>query len=73
MTIAEPDLVVTKTSSETALNLGDEVYFYIDLQNMGGSDAWNANILDEVPDEMCEYDPTTSPEFSVPAKSDRSR
>ncbi|MHC4609138.1 MAG: isopeptide-forming domain-containing fimbrial protein, partial [Planctomycetota bacterium] len=65
MTIAEPDLVVTKTSSETALNLGVPATFTIDVQNIGGSDAWNVTILDQLPDGpaggMCDYDPTTGP------------
>ncbi|MEN8244135.1 MAG: isopeptide-forming domain-containing fimbrial protein [Thermodesulfobacteriota bacterium] len=65
MIIAVPDLVVTKTSSETALNLGDTITYYIDLQNMGASDAWNTTILDEIPAEMCDYDPSTAPGFSV--------
>jgi uncharacterized repeat protein (TIGR01451 family) len=59
MTIVEPDLVVTKTSSETALNLGGTATFTIDVQNTGGGDAWNTTILDEIPVGMCEYDPTT--------------
>jgi uncharacterized repeat protein (TIGR01451 family)/fimbrial isopeptide formation D2 family protein len=65
MTIAEPNLAVTKTSSETALNLGVPATFTIDVQNIGGSDAWNATILDQLPDGpgggMCDYDPTTGP------------
>ena len=65
MIISEPDIVVNKTSSTPALNLGDTAFFYIDLQNMGGSDAWNINILDEIPAEMCAYDPTTGPGFDV--------
>ncbi|MEN8258287.1 MAG: isopeptide-forming domain-containing fimbrial protein, partial [Thermodesulfobacteriota bacterium] len=63
MTIAEPNLVVTKSGSETALNLGIPATFTIDLQNTGGSDAWNATILDQLPDGptagMCDYDPTS--------------
>ena len=65
MIIAEPDLVVTKTSPQTALNLGDTATYYIDLQNLGGSDAWNTTILDELPAEMCSYDPTTGAGVSV--------
>jgi fimbrial isopeptide formation D2 family protein/uncharacterized repeat protein (TIGR01451 family) len=65
LTIAEPDLVVTKTSSDTALNLGVPATFTINVQNVGGSDAWNATILDQFPDGpgggMCDYDPTTGP------------
>ncbi|MCG6909780.1 MAG: DUF11 domain-containing protein [Deltaproteobacteria bacterium] len=65
MIIAEPDLVVNKTSSETALNLGDTTTFQIDARNLGGSDAWNTTIVDEIPAEMCEYDPTTGSGLSV--------
>ncbi|MBE0599229.1 MAG: DUF11 domain-containing protein [Desulfuromonadales bacterium] len=61
MTIAGPELVVTKTSDETALNLGIPATFTIDVQNSGGSDAWRATILDQFPDGadagMCDYDP----------------
>ncbi|HEX9803043.1 MAG TPA: isopeptide-forming domain-containing fimbrial protein, partial [Gammaproteobacteria bacterium] len=65
MTIAEPELVVSKTSSETALNLGVPATFTIDVQNTGGSDAWNVKIIDQLPDGagagMCDFDPTTAP------------
>ncbi|HKI51358.1 MAG TPA: hypothetical protein VJ995_04740, partial [Geothermobacteraceae bacterium] len=50
MTIAEPELVVSKASSTTALNLVDAATFSIDVQNIGGSEAWNATILDRLPD-----------------------
>jgi uncharacterized repeat protein (TIGR01451 family)/fimbrial isopeptide formation D2 family protein len=37
--------------------------FTIDVQNSGGSDAWNVTILDQLPDSadagMCDYDPRT--------------
>jgi fimbrial isopeptide formation D2 family protein/uncharacterized repeat protein (TIGR01451 family) len=64
MTIVEPNLVVNKTSTETALNLGVMAPFTIDVQNTGGSDAWNVTILDQLPDQdpdtgMCDYDPRT--------------
>ena len=69
MTIAEPDLVVTKSSPDTALNLGIPASFTIDVQNNGGSDAWNATIIDEFPDGpfagTCDFDPTTGPGFSA--------
>ncbi|NOR43804.1 MAG: DUF11 domain-containing protein, partial [Gammaproteobacteria bacterium] len=62
LTIAEPDLVVTKTSNESVLNLGTQADFTIDVQNNGGSDAWNVTILDQLPDGatagMCDFDPT---------------
>jgi uncharacterized repeat protein (TIGR01451 family)/fimbrial isopeptide formation D2 family protein len=59
MTIVEPKMVVNKTSSETALNLGVFSTFTIDIQNTGGGDAWNTTILDVIPVGMCNYDPTT--------------
>ena len=67
MTIAEPDLVVTKSSSTTALNLAGSATFTIDVQNIGGGDAWNATILDRLPDipgvtGMC---PVTAPAVSA--------
>jgi uncharacterized repeat protein (TIGR01451 family)/fimbrial isopeptide formation D2 family protein len=65
MTIAGPNLVVTKTGSETALNLGVPATFTIDVQNTGGSGAWNTTILDDLPPfsggaGMCDYDPRTA-------------
>jgi uncharacterized repeat protein (TIGR01451 family)/fimbrial isopeptide formation D2 family protein len=64
MTISEPNLVVTKTSSETALNFGTPATFTIDVQNIGGVDAWNVTVLDQLPDGatggMCDYDPTSA-------------
>jgi len=60
MTIVGPNLVVTKTSNETALNLGDTAIFTIDVQNTGGGDAWNTTILDKIPIGMCDYDPTAT-------------
>ncbi|MDH5628752.1 MAG: isopeptide-forming domain-containing fimbrial protein, partial [Gammaproteobacteria bacterium] len=62
--IAEPDLIVTKTSPATTLNLGISADFTIDVQNVGGSDAWDVTILDLLPDTptagMCDFDPTAS-------------
>ncbi|MFO7619894.1 MAG: hypothetical protein R6W81_01330 [Bacteroidales bacterium] len=69
MTIEEPDLVVTKTSSETALNLGTSATFTVDVQNIGGSDAWNTTIVDRFPDGptggMCDYDPISGAGISA--------
>jgi len=69
MTIAEPDLVVKKTSPVSNLNVGTAAPFTIDVQNIGGSTAWNATITDKIPAApneggtggMCGYDPTTAP------------
>ena len=52
MTIAAPELVVTKTGPATlgrTLNLGEWGDFGIDVQNTGLGDAWNATILDRLP------------------------
>jgi uncharacterized repeat protein (TIGR01451 family)/fimbrial isopeptide formation D2 family protein len=58
LAIIEPDLVVTKTSPVTNLNLGTWAPYTINVQNTGGSDAWNATITDNLPAGMCVSDPT---------------
>ena len=64
LTIGEPSLVVTKSSPDTAMNLGSPATFTIDVQNTGGARAWDATIIDELPDTasagMCDTDPTAS-------------
>ncbi|WP_455207592.1 isopeptide-forming domain-containing fimbrial protein [Kaarinaea lacus] len=60
MTIGEPDLVVTKSAADTALNLGISTTFTIDVQNNGGSNAWQSTIVDQLPDGMCDTDPTAT-------------
>jgi uncharacterized repeat protein (TIGR01451 family)/fimbrial isopeptide formation D2 family protein len=57
MVIAKPDLVVTKTSSMSNLNVGTQAPYTINVQNTGGSDAWNATIIDNLPTGMCSYSP----------------
>ncbi|MEN8181383.1 MAG: hypothetical protein ABFS46_02485 [Myxococcota bacterium] len=64
LTIAGPELVVTKTGPATlgrTLNLGEWGDFAIDVQNAGLSDAWNVTILDRLPDGatggMCDTTP----------------
>jgi uncharacterized repeat protein (TIGR01451 family) len=49
MTIVGPDLVFTKTGPAT-LNLGEQGDFTLDVQNVGNGDAWNATIVDRLPD-----------------------
>jgi uncharacterized repeat protein (TIGR01451 family) len=60
LTIAAPELVFTKTGPAT-LNLGAQGDFTLDVQNNGNSDAWNATILDRLPDGatggMCDATP----------------
>ena len=61
MTISGPNLIVTKSSSETALNLGIPAAFTVNVQNVGGTDAWNTTVVDQIPEDMCDYDPTQTP------------
>jgi uncharacterized repeat protein (TIGR01451 family) len=49
LTIAAPNLVVTKTGPAT-MNLGEWGDFDVDVQNTGLGDAWNVTILDRLPD-----------------------
>jgi uncharacterized repeat protein (TIGR01451 family) len=61
LTIAAPDLTLTKTGPAT-LNLGESGDFILDVQNIGSMDAWNATIVDVLPDGptggMCDTTPT---------------
>ena len=67
MTIVGPDLVVTKTGPASVVNLGEWVEFTMDVWNNGiwGGEAWNVNILDQLPSEpsnsfsggMCDMTP----------------
>jgi large repetitive protein len=60
MTIVAPDLVFTKTGPAT-LNLGEQGDFTLDVHNIGNGDAWNATIVDRLPDGpnggMCDATP----------------
>lgn len=60
MTIAEPVVVVTKSSTATALNLADVATYSVSAQNTGGSDAWNMTLRDILPDGMCMTSPLPS-------------
>jgi uncharacterized repeat protein (TIGR01451 family)/fimbrial isopeptide formation D2 family protein len=64
MTIAAPQLVMTKTGPTTigrTLNLGEWGEYGLDVHNVGLSDAWDVSILDRLPDGptggMCETTP----------------
>ncbi|MEJ2142392.1 MAG: isopeptide-forming domain-containing fimbrial protein [Gammaproteobacteria bacterium] len=63
--ISAPELVVDKSSTETALNIGVPATFTIDIQNAGGVDAWNATIVDQLPNTAgagtCPTLPTDDP------------
>ncbi|WP_303906204.1 isopeptide-forming domain-containing fimbrial protein [Thiohalomonas denitrificans] len=55
MTIAEPDLVVSKSSSTAAMNLGTIADYTVSVLNSGGSTAWESTIVDTLPVGMCDY------------------
>ncbi len=63
ITISEPSLIVTKSSNQTAINIGVTALFTLDVHNIGGSDAWDITLTDYLPDEpsaqagMCDTDP----------------
>jgi uncharacterized repeat protein (TIGR01451 family)/fimbrial isopeptide formation D2 family protein len=64
LTIAAPDLVVTKNGPATigrTLNLGEWGDFSIDVQNNGFSDAWDISLVDYLPNGatggMCDVTP----------------
>ncbi|MGD2161132.1 MAG: hypothetical protein PVG94_08135, partial [Gammaproteobacteria bacterium] len=63
LTIGAPDLTMTKSSPDTALSPGAVGSFTLDVQNNGTSAAWEATIVDQLPESatasMCGTDPTT--------------
>jgi large repetitive protein len=63
--IVAPNLVVSKTSPATALNITDLAVFTIDVQNSGGGDAWNTTVTDKLPEGMCAFDPTDALEAKI--------
>jgi len=60
MTIAAPELIVTKTGPAT-MNLGEWGQFGLDVRNAGLFDAWQVTLLDRLPDGatggMCNVTP----------------
>ncbi|MGD8339259.1 MAG: hypothetical protein PVH89_00675 [Gammaproteobacteria bacterium] len=48
MTIVAPDLTLTK-SGPPLLDLGVQGSFVIDVQNVGGADAWDVTLVDQLP------------------------
>ena len=57
MAIVEPNLTLTKTGSATIINADSLVKYTLNVQNTGGSDAWNATITDNLPAGMSTYSP----------------
>ena len=57
MAIVEPNLTLTKTGSAATVNVASQVKYTLNVQNTGGSDAWNTTITDNLPAGMCTYSP----------------
>ena len=57
MVIVGPDLTLEKTGSLTTVNVDSTVDYTLDVQNIGGSDAWNATITDTIPAGMSAFSP----------------
>jgi uncharacterized repeat protein (TIGR01451 family)/fimbrial isopeptide formation D2 family protein len=60
MAIVEPNLTLTKTGSAATVNVASQVKYTLNVQNAGGSDAWNTTITDNLPAGMCTYSPVPS-------------
>ena len=57
MTVVEPELTLEKSGSAATINVASQVDYTLDVQNAGGSDAWNATIIDNLPAGMCAVSP----------------
>jgi uncharacterized repeat protein (TIGR01451 family)/fimbrial isopeptide formation D2 family protein len=60
MTVVEPNLTLTKTGSLTAVNVDSQVNYTLNVQNSGGSDAWNVTVTDHIPAGMSAFSPVAS-------------
>ncbi|WP_226999921.1 isopeptide-forming domain-containing fimbrial protein [Microbulbifer aggregans] len=59
LSISAPDLVMTKSTSASAINFDDVPEFTLSVQNVGGSPAWGIVIEDELPVGMQDFNPVT--------------
>ncbi|MBJ6801590.1 isopeptide-forming domain-containing fimbrial protein [Geomonas propionica] len=57
MTVVEPNLTLTKTGSAATVNMDSQVKYTLNVQNTGGSDAWNTSITDRIPAGMSTVSP----------------
>ncbi|QWV96935.1 DUF11 domain-containing protein [Geomonas nitrogeniifigens] len=64
MTVVEPNLTLAKSGSAATVNIDSQVRYTLNIQNTGGSDAWNATITDHIPAGMS----TVSPVGTVTAQ-----
>lgn len=60
MTIVEPTLTLTKSGSVATVNVDTQVNYTLNIQNAGGSDAWNVTITDNFPAGMSTYSPVAT-------------
>ncbi len=60
LSISQPDLLVDKTTSASAVNFSDLPDFTIFVQNIGGAPAWNIVVEDQLPLEMQDFDPSAT-------------
>ncbi len=56
LTIAGPNLVMTKSGPQT-MNFGQVGSFRLDIRNAGNSGAWQAQVVDRLPQQMCDAAP----------------
>ncbi|WP_239026847.1 isopeptide-forming domain-containing fimbrial protein [Geomonas oryzisoli] len=57
MTVVEPNLTLTKSGSAATVNMDSQVRYTLNVQNTGGSEAWNATITDHIPAGMSTVSP----------------
>ncbi|WP_224983594.1 isopeptide-forming domain-containing fimbrial protein [Geomonas agri] len=57
MTVVEPNLTLTKSGSAATVNMDSQVRYTLNVQNTGGSDAWNATVTDHIPAGMSTVSP----------------
>ncbi|MRR33088.1 DUF11 domain-containing protein [bacterium] len=60
MVIVGPDLTLNKTGSLTTVNVDSTVDYTLDVQNVGGGDAWNPTITDNIPSGMSANSPVST-------------
>ncbi len=66
ITIGEPSLTVNKSADQTGVSLLTVTTFTLDVENVGGADAWDITLRDLLPDAspgpagLCDTDPSAS-------------
>ncbi len=60
MTVVEPGLTLTKSGSVATVNVDSQIQYTLDVQNSGGSDAWNVTVTDHIPAGMSTFSPAAT-------------